>query len=146
MMFLSKLYVIVVTTVLALAAINITQDVSEALTPPPIEGKGVVYETGHPGQNIMVEWTLVKRTECPGQAGRVWDGENNFHLAEVMRPTGISATYEETVYNIPTDIPEMIPPGHAGLKIKGYYQCEGEKKQNFTLGPVDIIIEENENG
>lgn len=111
-----------------------------ATTPPPIEGSGVVQGTPIPGSPVLVEWSIVKRTDCPGKNSRVWDGQNGFHLTEELRATGLPTSEERRLYEIQTAVPAMAPPGDMTLTIRGYYLCPGASEVWFKMGPVEMEI------
>jgi len=113
---------------------------SDALLPPPIEGVGRYESPVRAGEAVLVEWDLVKRTDCPGFTSRVWDGERNYHLTEPAQRTTLPAHSIER--RIETKIPELVPVGELRLTIVGVYQCAGGRKQAFTLGPVSFEVVE----
>lgn len=117
----------------AVVAIGVLE-VGDAVFPAPIIGSGVATEPVRAGSVTLVSWTLDKKTECPGQNSRVWDGVNDFHLTE---PAQISSLPEGKISPmIETRIPELAPPGVLELRIKGFYQCDTGGKMRFELGPV----------
>lgn len=105
-------------------------------TPAPIEGRAISPGDVVAGATAIVDWQIVKRTDCKGQGARVWVGESGFHLAEAYRPTGLPTSNDWRTYHIETEIPDLAPPGALTLSIEGFYQCPGSNRQNFTLGPV----------
>ena len=109
-------------------------------TPAPIEGRAASPGRVVAGVVAIVDWEIVKRTDCKGQNARVWVGENGFHLAEAYRPTGLPTSNDWRVYHIETEIPHLAPPGELLLSIEGYYQCPGSQRQDFTLGPVKMEV------
>ena len=111
-----------------------------ATTPPPIEGQGAVKGIPMPGQPVLVEWSIVKRTDCPGKNSRVWDGQNGFHLTEELRATGLPTSDEPKIYEIETAVPSMAPPGNMTLTIQGFYLCPGASEVWFKMGPVEMEI------
>lgn len=126
----------------ALTAITGVSVVSDYILPDPIAGQGV-YVGGpvSPDTNVIVNWTIDKRTTCPGQTARVWEGVDGFHISEALKPTGLPLTDGPKEFHIPTSIPELAPDGDLSLTIKGYYQCDNSQKEWFELGPVVFTVE-----
>ena len=112
--------------------------------PDPIEGYAHVGRADvTAGETVDVEWSIIKRTDCGGQNGRVWDGDRGFHVSEVMMPSGIPQSEGLRVYVIPTKVPQGAPDGELRLKISGFYQCPGSDPQHFTLptdGPLVLNV------
>lgn len=106
------------------------------VTPAPIEGRATSPGVVVAGDTAVIDWEIVKRTDCKGQNARVWVGANGFHLAEAFRPTGLPTSDDWRKYRIETEIPDLAPPGELMLSIEGFYQCQGSERQTFTLGPV----------
>lgn len=107
---------------------------------PLIEGVGIAPAEVHAGDTVLVEWDIVKRTDCPGYSSRVWSGESGFQLTEPVQASGLpvgSATYE-----IQTGIPRLAPEGPLSLEIVGHYDCEGREPWHFRLGPVEMMVTE----
>lgn len=111
-------------------------------TPPPIEGSAVAPEHVRAGETVPVVWSILKRTECPGENGRIWRGENGFFVSEMMRVSGLPVTDEFVQYTIPTTIPDFAPVGPLELEISGFNQCSGQERETFTLGPVFMTVVE----
>jgi hypothetical protein len=109
-------------------------------TPAPIEGRAIAPQTVIAGALTIIDWRIVKRTDCKGQNARVWVGESGFHLAEAYRPTGLPTSNDWKTYHIETEIPDLAPPGKLTLSIEGFYQCPGSQRQDFTLGPVHMEV------
>lgn len=113
-----------------------------AATPPPIEAVGTAPEMVVAGSDVLIEWVIQKRTECPGQNSRHWVGANGFFLAEPLGETTLPATLTPQTYMIQTHIPNLAPPGNLLLSINGWYQCPGNARQEFALGPVAMEVVE----
>lgn len=105
-----------------------------------ISGSGIASGPAEAGQVILVTWTLLKETDCPGVDSRVWSGPGGFYLVEDRKPTSLPRTTEPRTYVIPTRIPDLMPPGEAELSIVGEYKCDDGGSLNFTLGPVAITV------
>ena len=118
--------------------------VGERMFPPPIEGHAYVIEAAPAGETALIAWTITKRTDCPGQNTRVWNGAGGFHLTEPLRPTSLPTSLTPATYTIPTPVPDYAPPGTLHLTIEGFYQCVGGPRTNFTLGPVTLTVPEAE--
>jgi hypothetical protein len=114
-------------------------EVADIALPPPISGGASYSEPVVPGEIVLVPWAITKRTECPGETSRVWDGQGNFHLTEPKQATALPAG--TITPNIQTKVPEMAPAGGLQLRIVGFFQCEGERRQDFALGPVTFTVE-----
>lgn len=121
-------------------ATEVAQITLDKVTPPPIEGQAVMPDSAVAGQDVLVKWVITKRTACPGENSRVWDGEDGFHLTERVRATGLPATGVPKEYNIQTRIPEYAPIGLLSLRIHGWYQCPGAERVPFDLGPAYTTI------
>lgn len=117
----------------ALAVVGVVE-VGEVVLPPPIEGVGRYDAPVKPGELVLVDWQIVKRTECPGETSRAWSGERRFRLTEPQQETALPAGNLNPM--IQTRIPELAPPGRLELRIVGYFRCEGYSRQDFDLGPV----------
>lgn len=111
----------------------------DVLSPPLISGSGYVETKAKAGDDVMVNWVITKRTDCPGASSRIWSGEGGFHLSEVMQATSIPQNNDAQRYVVPTSVPEMAPDGKLTLKIKGYFDCQDKEREWFTLGPVVIV-------
>lgn len=123
-------------------AFNLADAGLDYFTPPPIEGVGIYGAPVHPGETVLVEWSLIKRTGCDGVNARVWDGADGFHLSEPLRPTGVSPGGERQIKaSIPTEIPDTAPSGKLTLRIVGTY-CPDTDPTPFTLGPVVFEVVE----
>lgn len=132
---------------LAIAAISLsTFGVSavkvplEKMTPPAIEGSAVVVEPVRPGQVITVPWQITKRVNCKGVSGRVWAGEKGFSMTEPLRPTSLPAIGKPVTHNIQTQIPELAPAGPLVLKVAGYFDCPGNTRLWWEIGPVTMVV------
>lgn len=108
--------------------------------PPPIDGVGHVSGPVSPGEDVLVNWSIIKRIDCEGTNGRVWDGEDGFHLSEQNMPTGLPVSHVARDYKIQTKIPEYAPPGELLLTIRGQYSCPGVSPIDFTIGPVVMEV------
>jgi hypothetical protein len=123
-----------------LAAVVSGRDaVVSVLTPPLIEGAGAVESPVRPGENVLVTWSIDKRTDCPGLTSRVWHGEEGFQLTEPVQITALPKG--QAIYHIQTLVPTMAPPGHLTLKIKGHFECPGAAPVAFALAPVHMEVE-----
>lgn len=132
---------------LAIAAISIsTFGVSavkvplEKMTPPAVEGSAVVSEPVRPGQVITVPWLITKRVQCPGVSGRVWSGEKGFSMTEPLRPSSLPALGRPVTHNIQTQIPELAPAGPLVLNVAGYFDCPGNTRLWWEIGPVTMVV------
>lgn len=114
-------------------------DATKAIfTPPPITGTASYDAPVDAGETVLVPWVIEKTTDCPGSSSRTWRGEAEFSLSEPMQANSLP---KGTIRpRIQTKIPELAPPGFLHLFIKGYYQCEGQEKMHFTLGPVEFSV------
>lgn len=108
--------------------------------PAPIEGMGRALGEAIPGKEVIIQWDITKRTNCPGVNSRVWHGQNGFFLNEKQMVTSLPATFTPKQYLIPTYVPAMAPVGPLTLSIVGQYKCPGGATQAFTLGPVNMEI------
>lgn len=125
---------------LALAAYQGNETVNYVMNANMITGTGVYSgDPLRPGEYGIVDWALVKRTDCPGWNTRIWRGENGFYVVEPKMPTTLPKSEEPKSYAIETKIPELAPPGVLKLSIVGQYECE-TSVHNFTLGPVEIPV------
>lgn len=106
----------------------------------PVEGTAVYEGTVRPGQFVLVEWSITKRTECIGMNARVWDGENTFHLTEPAMPNSLPVSNDPITATIPTRIPEYAPPGKLTLRIVGSCEVDGMKPLPFVLGPIEFEV------
>lgn len=123
------------------AAMNGAMTLQQKLMPELIIGDGSVEGPVVAGTDAVVVWKIQKLTDCPGEAGRIWLGQNGFHLSEHMQPTGLPKTDGEKEFRIATRIPGMAPPGPLELEIMGYYDC-GNGQHWFSLGPVQMEVVE----
>jgi len=105
-------------------------------SPAPIEGSATIVGNVEAGGTYLVNWSIVKRTDCSGMNSRVWEGADGFYLVEPVGETTLPITMEPRTYNIPTRIPELAPPGPLQLSIVGSYTCSGHNPVPFRLGPV----------
>jgi len=111
------------------------------ISPPVITGWAKRVSPVVAGETIILEWNIRKNTDCAGEAGRVWVGENGFLLSEVQRAATIKKSESVKKYRIQTKIPELAPTGKLILSIKGHYTCESGDKY-FTLGPVNLTVKD----
>lgn len=111
---------------------------SHWLRPPIIEGRGAATGVVAPGQTATIDWTITKRTGCPGVTGRVWSQDDGYFLAEPLQPTALPEG--EGDYRIPTRVPDGVSPGRLELRIVGTFQCPGYAEQPFSLGPVILAV------
>ena len=132
---------------LAIAAISLsTFGVSavkvplDRMTPPAIEGSAVVVSPVRPGQVITVPWLITKRVQCQGVSGRVWSGEKGFSMTEPLRPSSLPALGRPVTHNIQTQIPELAPAGTLVLKVAGYFDCPGNTRLWWEIGPVTMVV------
>lgn len=112
-------------------------------TPAGISGTGASHADVRAGDETVIEWTLVKTTDCTGHASRVWRGEDGFYIVEPRKITALPMNHDPVVYSIETTIPELAPVGDLTLEILGSYNCGdllGERE--FSLGPVHINVTE----
>lgn len=111
--------------------------------PDPITGSGVAPEVVAAGETVQVEWSLVKKIDCPGSSSRVWRGGRNFLVIESSRPTTIPQSDKVQDYSIATQIPDNAPVGPLELTIQGNYDC-GDilGTREFILGPVLMEVVE----
>jgi len=108
---------------------------------PMIEGVGNYDQPVKAGDVVPIEWTIIKRTDCGGELGRVWVGQDGFYLVEAMRQSALPASDAAREYSIQTQVPILAPPGGLLLSIKGVYNCpRGDAK--FELGPVSLEVVE----
>ena len=110
-------------------------------SPPAIEGWAIRVAPVVAGQNILVPWHIIKRTGCPGESSRVWNGEGGFYLVEASRKTALPMNEIETSYRIPTEVPMLAPEGDLLLRIDGYYDCPDRDRIEFSIGPVELKVE-----
>ena len=110
-----------------------------AIQPAPIEGKATVEGVPFPGELVTVKWDMIKRTPCPGQASRVWSGQNSYSLSEALEPA--SLPQGAATYRIPPRVPLTVPPGEAKLTISGFIECKDQPRQYFTLTPVVMQVD-----
>lgn len=115
-------------------------NVGEVIAPEPIYGAAVYADPVTAGEAILLPWSIDKRTDCPGYAGRVWEGQQDFSLSEPVQATSIPEGVG--TYNIPTKIPGLAPAGEMKLWIKGHFDCPGAPPRYFTLGPVIFEVTE----
>lgn len=123
------------------AGVTAVSTMANHVFPPAIEGSGAYDAPVTAGDTVLVQWTVTKRTACPGENHRVWFGENGFTMTEPVGPTTLPMTRDPTTYNIPTLIPEQAPQGDLELTIEGYFQCVGSPRVNWELGPVVFTVE-----
>lgn len=128
----------------AVHGIDIAGEFLSNKLPPPIEGTGAASTSARPGGSVIVDWIIIKRTDCPGQSGRVWSSEDGFAMNEPMTTTALPTTTEPKHYKIPTAIPSEVTDDNVTLRIKGWYDCPNSPREYFELGPV--VIEVNQYG
>lgn len=124
-------------TVLGVSAVRVPL---EKMTPPPVEGHAVVSAPVRAGETITVPWQITKRVNCTGVSGRVWAGEKGFSMTEPLRPTSLPAIGKPVRHNIQTTIPELAPPGHLVLRVAGYFDCPGNTRLWWEIGPVTMVV------
>ncbi len=107
---------------------------------PAIEGTASRVSPVRAGDVVTLEWTILKRTDCPGSFSRAWSGEDGFRMVEPARGSALPRTIEAKVYRIPTEIPHMAPAGNLELFINGVYDCPSGA-EHYSLGPVNLIVE-----
>lgn len=107
--------------------------------PDPITGFASYSEPVRAGEIVLVDWEIEKRTDCPGETSRIWQGQQNFHLTEPQQITSLPKG--KISPSIQTKIPELAPSGELLLFIGGYYQCTGSARVSFRLGPVEFKVE-----
>lgn len=112
--------------------------------PLPIEGVGAVREIAVPGETIIVDWIITKRTNCSGVSGRVWSSPDGFSMNEPVTPTSLPVTAEPRHYQIPTAVPGEVTDDSVELRIQGWYDCPNSPREYFTLGPVFMEVEQGE--
>lgn len=125
---------------LVLTAWNGLDLVKEHISKPLVEGWAVRMTPVTAGDVELLEWVIIKRTDCPGVTGRVWNGEDGFYMVEPLRKTALPMNEEKQTYRISTEIPSLAPAGYLQLTIKGHYDCGGDVTE-YTLGPVELIVE-----
>ena len=116
--------------------------IAERAFPPLIEGAGVVHHAVQTGETVLVDWTITKRTSCPGENARMWQGEDGFRATEPRQATNLPPFDGPRRYLIETEIPAIAPPGDLELRIVGHFQCVGGPRVNFELGPVHMEVVE----
>ena len=131
----------------ALAALSVLVAANQAITTtheiqrgPLIEGVGYVDESVLPGANILVHWTITKRTECPGETSRVWSGESGFQLTEPIQVTALPKG-DAMQFDIQTKVPDLAPAGKLDLRVVGSFECPGMAVETFSLGPIAMEVE-----
>lgn len=129
----------IMSTGLFLTALDGVDYVKEITTPPPVEGWAERLTPVYAGQSARIEWHIIKRTECPGVAGRVWRGENSFYMVEPYRQAALPMTDGEVIFRIQTQVPDLAPEGDLLLSIEGYYDCPDGREQ-YVLGPVELTV------
>lgn len=124
----------------AVAAIGLLE-IGDVVLPPMIEGYGDVTGEAVPGREVLVNWVITKRTECPGVTSRAWFGEGGFQLTEPLQATALPVG-ENMAYSIPTRVPGLAPAGDLELHIVGAFNCPGETPSRFDLGPVMMVVKD----
>ncbi len=112
--------------------------------PPPIEGVGAVHDIAVPGETVIVDWIITKRTDCPGASGRVWSSPDGFSMNEPMTSTSLPITAEPRHYQIPTGVPGEVTDDVLELRIEGWYDCPNSPRDYFSLGPVYMEVDQGE--
>jgi len=123
------------------AGIEGVETAKTVFSPPIIDAVAIAPGQVSAGDEIVIEWDIIKRTSCPGYSSRVWEGANGFHLSEPVQAASIPEG--RGVYSIPTLIPHLAPAGDLRLSIKGHFDCDGREPEYFRLGPVTMTIESN---
>ena len=121
------------------AALQGVETAHDVLTPPAIEGFGVYADPVSPGDEVLVDWTITKRVDCPGSTSRVWFGEGGFQLTEKVQRTVLPVS-KDRHYAIPTMIPTLAPHGKLDLYIDGEMKCPDEEAEHFKIGPVTFEV------
>lgn len=124
----------------SLAIFNGGQVALRSLTPPPIEGFAFAPDTVKAGEDVLVYWTIIKRTDCPGENARVFQGEGGFLHRDPLGETRLPQSDTPNRYAIQTSIPNDAPIGDLSLSIEGFYQCQNAEKRPFVLGPVRMQV------
>jgi len=137
-------YTGITTKIVALCSIGLAgasgvQTVRVLTSPPLIEGTGVYESPVSAGDTVMIDWTITKRTDCPGELSRVWHGENGFYMVEPLRKSALPTINSPVTYSIQTEIPTFAPVGNLQLSINGVYNCDNGPMP-FSLGPVEIEV------
>ena len=124
----------------AAAAIPSGYSAVNAITAKPLVTGWAIYESPvSAGGVVSIPWAISKRTTCPGLSSRAWAGENGFTLSEPMRATALPKG--DGVYQVQTAIPELAVNGPLSLSIVGFFDCPNEPRQHFTLGPVELTVD-----
>ena len=126
---------------IAIAGVSGVNTVAKFTSPPAIEGVGVYMKPVIAGETVIIDWTITKRVDCPGELSRVWAGDNGFYMVEPQRKSGLPTTDAPREYHIQTKVPELAPAGNLLLSIKGVYTCE-RGSIPFELGPVSLEVVE----
>lgn len=111
----------------------------------PVEARPA-YDDGRypdpvrPGEDVMLNWIFNKKVDCDGQFSRVWNGENGAHIAEPFRPSTLGITGGPIPLNAPTTIPKPMPDGNLELKIHGYIECDGMKKESYHSEIMRFVV------
>ena len=142
-MITSKLTVVAISIFAITASVaDIGAGVNHLLQPAPVQGSGFVRGSVYPGQDAQVNWAIIKQTDCAGESSRIWIGEGDFSMMEAVSPILASDSHGKKRFVSPVTVPEQAPKGALSMVMVGHYQCEGEVKQGFSLGPVEMIVGE----
>lgn len=123
----------------ALAVASGVDTVRYFVMPRHIEGIGAVSGPVTAGHDVLVDWVVTKRTDCPGVTSRVWYGQDGFQLTEPLQATSLPSG-EAMQFSIQTKIPALAPPGELELHIVGAFECSGQQPAKFDLGPVYMQV------
>lgn len=107
---------------------------------PMVEGKGYAAGAVVAGSETLIQWDIIKRTDCAGENSRVWHGASGFYLVEPLGQTNLPKTADWRTYDVQTQIPELAPNGPLALTIEGHYQCPSAEPVPFKLGPVVMEV------
>lgn len=124
----------------AVQGIDLAGQFMGGVLPPPIEGTGAARSVAYPSQSVIIDWMIIKRTDCEGQSGRVWSSDDGFAMNEPMTTTALPTTTEPRHYKIPTLVPSEVTDDNVTLRIKGWYDCPNAPREYFELGPVFIEV------
>ena len=137
-MIFSKFGLPVLAAVSAMLAIAEGREAFAVLTANKlIEGVGVYSLPVTAGEEVLVDWSIQKNTECEGATSRVWFADG-FFWSEPQQSTALPMGLFED--KIPTQIPILAPEGRLELIVKGYFECPGEGRRYFSLEPVEFEV------
>lgn len=128
----------------AVHGIDIAEQFLGNVIPPAVEGTGAVRQSAYAGESVIVDWIIIKRTDCSGQSGRVWSSPDGFAMNEPVTPTSLPTTDTPRHYKIPTKVPREVTDDNVTLRIKGWYDCPNAPREYFELGPVFIEVKHYE--